>query len=111
MALEQAETLVTELAFTRSDVTRLLEASAATNEADETVYRPYAVAYYLWLTSKNTQRLKEAERAVFELPRQAMRDLLKSQQAFDTDDLDIPEAWTVQALRAMMGASSLVARF
>jgi hypothetical protein len=105
MTLEGAQALVEELAFVRSDTQALLEQSAGETSEAVTVYRPYIVAFYLWWTSKNTQRLQEAEGAVFERQRRAMRDLLNSQEIHDVN-LTIPENWTVAAMRRLLGGGN-----
>lgn len=97
MTKEAATTLVQALAFDRADISDLLDASAGTGPTG-TTYRPYAVAAFLWITSKNTQRLLEARGAVFEHP-QAMIDGLLGMQAPWDVGLSIPAEWTVDALR------------
>lgn len=102
MTKDDATTLVTALAFARVDVSDLLDTSAGTNASDETVYRPYAVAAFLWITSKNTQRLLEARGAVFEHPQRMIDGLLGMQAPWDAD-LTIADEWTVESLRRAAG--------
>lgn len=102
MTKEQAQALVQSLAFDRADISDLLDASAGTDASAETVYRPYAVAAYLWITSKNTQRLHEARGAVFDDPRSTIDGLLGMQVPWDAG-LTIADEWTVEALRRAAG--------
>lgn len=97
-----ATTLVESLAFSRSDVSGLLDQSAGTTTAGVTTYRPYAVAAFLWITSKNTTRLLEARGAKFENPREMIAGLLGMQRPWD-EDLTIPDGWSVNELLASAG--------
>lgn len=103
MTKQEATTLVQALAFNRADISTLLDASAGLDSSATPTYRPYAVAAFLWITSKNTQRLHEAEGAVFDDPQRMIAGLLASQAPFDIG-LTIPEGWSVSELRAMTGA-------
>lgn len=105
MEKAEATTLVQALAFDRADISTLLDASAGKNDASETVYRPYAVAAFLWITSKNTQRLHEARGAVFDDPQSTIDGLLASQAPFDLG-LTISEGWSVPELQAMTRPST-----
>ena len=111
-----AKTLVeTELAFARSDVDTLLDASAATDSGSNTLYRPYAVAAYLWATTPNTRRLLEAKGARFANPAQAAFNMLDMQVPFDVDTIDptqaltIPLGWSVPELRESLGSGAVTA--
>lgn len=109
MTKEAATDLVKALAFDRADISDLLDASAGTSSAG-TTYRPYAVAAFLWITSKNTQRLLEARGAVFEHPQRMIDGLLAMQEPWDVG-LTIPEAWTIDALKRTAGGTEATVVF
>lgn len=107
MTLAEAVTLVGELAFERSDVERLLEVSAGKDADENVAYRPYIVAAVLWRSSPNTARLQEAAGGTrFESSRVAIRELLAMQAPWDAQLTDIPEEWTVEALRRAAAADT-----
>ena len=105
MTLEEATALVTELAFARSDVASLLTASAGTDSSDATVFRPHAVAAILWGSGTPGRRLISADGATLGSPRETAEGLLGLQESAD-EDLTVPDAWTVAALRRRFVGSS-----
>ncbi len=100
MTLAEAKALVIELAFERSDVEALLEASACTDEDENTVYRPYIVAAVLirsnWQQFRSTRSASGAA-VEYASPNEAYESLTSLQARHDPDCDDIPEGWRAGA--------------
>lgn len=92
-----ARALVVSLSFERADIDTLLTASAGTDPASVTQYRPYLVAAILLQTARNTSNVLEAKGARFSSHRETITELMRLQQRADTKlELTIPDGYAVR---------------
>lgn len=103
MTQAEAKTLVVQLSFERADIDSLLTSSAGKNSSGDLKFRPYVCAYFLWKSSKNTQRLLAAKGATFDDPDKTIDGLLYTQGAADMAMAEagyvIPKGWTLEELQ------------